>query len=38
MGSNIAVADADALIALVLEKDPNHKNAVLIGKNSRKRA
>ncbi|OGE11237.1 hypothetical protein A3A60_04645 [Candidatus Curtissbacteria bacterium RIFCSPLOWO2_01_FULL_42_26] len=31
MASNIAVGDADALIALVLEKDVNHKNAVLIG-------
>ena len=32
MSNLIVVADADALIALALEKDPNHKNAVAISK------
>jgi len=30
VNSSIVVADADALIALVLEKDPNHKRAVAV--------
>lgn len=30
MSNAISVADADALIALVLEKDPNHKRAITI--------
>ncbi|OGG13434.1 hypothetical protein A3D77_05060 [Candidatus Gottesmanbacteria bacterium RIFCSPHIGHO2_02_FULL_39_11] len=32
MSNLISVADADALIALTLEKDPNHDQAVLISK------
>ena len=36
MGNPISVADADALIALTLEKDPNHKKAVSISTNALK--
>lgn len=32
MSNSICVADADALIALTLENDPNHNNAVKISK------
>lgn len=32
MSNLISVADADALIALTLEKDPNHEHAVMISK------
>ncbi len=31
MSNLVSVADADALIALTLEKDPNHEQAVSIG-------
>lgn len=33
MGSSIVIGDADALIALTLEKDPHHKKAISISNN-----
>lgn len=33
VSSLISIADADVLIALVLEKDPNHEQAIMISKN-----
>lgn len=33
MANVVSIADADALIALVLEKDPNHSKAIIISTN-----